>query len=82
MASNLRLGEFELTAAQMATIDALDGTDPRRIRLPPPPPLPCKDGDVHCAQWAEGGECERNPGFMHETCAGSCNTCGERKVEL
>lgn len=28
-----------------------------------------------CPSWAEGGECERNPGFMHSKCKSSCGTC-------
>ena len=28
-----------------------------------------------CPLWAEGGECERNPGFMHSMCKSSCGTC-------
>ena len=36
------------------------------VHVPPPPPAPpgCVDTDVHCAQWAESGECESNPKFM------------------
>lgn len=82
MKGNLQLDQFTLTEAQMGAIDALDGTDPSAINLPPPPPLPCKDEHDTCGRWAEDGECVRNPGFMHQACAGSCNTCRGRKVEL
>ena len=34
------------------------------------------------ATQADAGECETNPGFMHQACAGSCRTCDERKLEL
>ena len=35
----------------------------------------CADENAGCAGWASGGECERNPGFMHSACAKSCKTC-------
>ena len=44
------------------------------------PPKPCDDRHPSCEQWADGGECDANPGYMHTECAGSCNTC--EKVEL
>ena len=79
MRGNLDLQSFRLSDAQMAQIDALDGTNPRTIRLPPPPPLPCENEHEMCERWAGDGECEANPGFMHHTCAGSCNTCAHKK---
>ena len=146
MASSLDLEGFELSAAQMAAIDALDGTDARAVRVPPSPPKLCPDNDAGCEKWvrrcylvitpprevgrrcylvitparevgarrraasathrrishrrtthppaahyrppapyraqADAGECESNPSFMHQVCAGSCGTCDERKVEL
>ena len=83
MAANLNLFDFELSEEHMAAIDALDGTDPASVLAPPPPPMACEDENETCGRWAEDGECDKNPGFMHQTCAGSCGTCGERKkVEL
>ena len=113
MAASLDLEGFELSAAQMAEIDALDGTDARAVRVPPSPPKLCADQDAGCEKWvrlsalplppttapsnhrhrtnqppaphraqADAGECETNPSFMHQACAGSCGTCDERKVEL
>lgn len=35
----------------------------------------CIDEHTGCAGWATGGECDRNPGFMHSACAKSCKTC-------
>lgn len=29
----------------------------------------------NCRDWALQGECNKNPSFMHEACARSCNTC-------
>lgn len=44
--------------------------------MPPPPPAPpgCKDSKAECPGWAEGGECQANPGFMVGTLAqpGAC----------
>ena len=83
MRANLQLDDWQLSSEQMAAIDALDGTDPASIRLPPPPPLACADDNPGCPRWAEDGECAKNPGFMHSACAGSCNTCDQRhRVEL
>ena len=80
MEANLAVFDFSLSEAQMRDIDALDGTDPRLVRAPPPPPLACDDRDTRCGRWAEDGECDANPAFMHQTCAGSCGTC--HKIEL
>ena len=41
-------------------------------------PLPtpaCKDANDACAGWAQSGECAKNPGFMHTSCAMSCRLC-------
>ncbi|KAK7501427.1 hypothetical protein BaRGS_00007231 [Batillaria attramentaria] len=36
----------------------------------------CSDQNQHCRSWASGGECSRNPGYMHNYCKRSCNKCG------
>lgn len=33
------------------------------------------------SDWALGGECERNPGYMLESCALSCEQCDPTAVE-
>lgn len=43
MRENLRLFDFDLLPAELAAIDALDGTDPRRAERAPPP----RDAPVH-----------------------------------
>jgi len=35
----------------------------------------CTDDDEGCRAWAQSGECERNPKFMHSHCGVSCNSC-------
>jgi prolyl 4-hydroxylase len=53
------------------------------VHRPSPPPAPpgCTDSHENCAGWAEGGECESNPGFMIGTkeqpgaCLLSCGRC-------
>ena len=35
----------------------------------------CIDENAGCGNWAQSGECDRNPGFMHSACAKSCKTC-------
>ena len=37
--------------------------------------LECSDENGGCSTWAAGGECERNPGFMHGACRKSCGRC-------
>ena len=41
-------------------------------------PLPtpgCNDANEACAGWAQSGECDKNPGFMHKSCTMSCRLC-------
>ena len=38
-------------------------------------PIGCKDKNKQCASWAKNGECAKNPDFMNENCAKSCNKC-------
>jgi Cys-rich protein (TIGR01571 family) len=38
---------------------------------------PCKDNNDQCPQWAEAGECGRNPNFMMANCQLSCGACHE-----
>jgi len=35
----------------------------------------CGDTDARCLGWAFGGECDRNPGFMRDSCRLSCRSC-------
>eukprot|EP00041_Stephanoeca_diplocostata_P011032 m.178058 g.178058 ORF g.178058 m.178058 type:complete len:255 (-) comp18385_c0_seq5:8353-9117(-) len=35
----------------------------------------CVDTSDNCAAWAQSGECDRNPGYMHVNCARSCSMC-------
>ena len=76
LAANRQIFDFELSEEQMRAIDALDGTDPQMISMPPPPPRTCVDENAEsCGAWADAGECENNPGYMHHACAASCDTC-------
>lgn len=75
MVANLALFDFALGDGEMAQVDALDGTDPRAIHAPPPPPRTCQDESEACGSWADSGECDNNPGYMHKSCAASCDTC-------
>ena len=36
---------------------------------------PCDDQHDQCASWAEGGECDANPGYMLRSCRSSCKSC-------
>ncbi|KAI7835426.1 hypothetical protein COHA_010673 [Chlorella ohadii] len=53
------------------------------VFVPPPPPAPpgCKDDNPGCPGWAEGGECQNNPGYMVGSadrpgaCLLSCGRC-------
>ena len=44
--------------------------------------LLCQDKNDGCAAWARGGECTRNPGFMHDTCRLSCQRCALAATDL
>ena len=35
----------------------------------------CVDDNASCPSWASGGECTRNPGYMHVNCKKSCSIC-------
>ena len=35
----------------------------------------CGDREPMCLEWAFGGECDANPGFMRDTCKLSCHQC-------
>lgn len=37
----------------------------------------CKDMDSRCSFWASIGECDKNPTYMHSSCAVSCGTCNK-----
>ncbi|KAL6782723.1 PFH16 [Auxenochlorella protothecoides x Auxenochlorella symbiontica] len=66
---------------------AMDGEIPKSVKhvvfKAPRPPAPpgCKDTQKACSDWADGGECDNNPGFMvgqkgqAGACLYSCNRC-------
>ncbi|CAI7799414.1 unnamed protein product, partial [Closterium sp. NIES-53] len=35
----------------------------------------CTDSNAYCQYWAEAGECEKNPVYMHEACRKACKVC-------
>jgi len=37
--------------------------------------LACQDDDPRCGEWADGGECVLNPGYMLHSCRYSCWQC-------
>lgn len=41
----------------------------------------CTDNSPACQQWANLGECEKNPKFMHVECTKTCGACKGTKVE-
>lgn len=42
----------------------------------------CSDSHENCRDWAEIGECTKNPGYMLKTCAQSCHGCDGKKPNL
>lgn len=54
----------ELDAALAAVIEEL--------------PDPCHDQDPRCPKWAQAGECEKNVGYMINTCPYSCKACTKK----
>jgi len=43
--------------------------------VPKEPSCYDKSGAEDCGIWAEDGECEKNPDFMHKSCRHSCKQC-------
>ncbi|XP_050693479.1 zinc metalloproteinase nas-6-like [Eriocheir sinensis] len=43
------------------------------VTAPGPGPTTCTDHDTNCKAWAQSGECEKNPVYMHSSCCTSCN---------
>eukprot|EP01025_Chloroclados_australasicus_P050639 TRINITY_DN5845_c0_g1_i1.p1 TRINITY_DN5845_c0_g1~~TRINITY_DN5845_c0_g1_i1.p1 ORF type:complete len:309 (-),score=38.08 TRINITY_DN5845_c0_g1_i1:202-1128(-) len=39
----------------------------------------CVDGHDNCPQWAQSGECEKNPGYMRVYCRKSCKACDKKQ---
>jgi len=35
----------------------------------------CENEHPSCGEWADSGECTKNPGYMHSQCRKSCGTC-------
>ena len=42
----------------------------------------CRNQHSECDSWALVGECDKNPSYMHESCAVACGTCGVRTDAL
>lgn len=38
-------------------------------------PEGCEDHHERCEEWATWGECDKNPGYMKDTCPLSCKAC-------
>jgi hypothetical protein len=38
-------------------------------------PDPCRDIDTRCEMWVRAGECQKNAGYMTQTCAKACGIC-------
>ncbi len=45
-------------------------------------PDPCRDVDKRCGTWAAAGECEKNKGFMKQSCAKACGICIPKNNKL
>lgn len=35
----------------------------------------CRNENERCQEWANAGECVKNPAYMLTSCGGSCGTC-------
>ena len=40
-------------------------------------PAGCQNDHAQCEEWAVYGECEKNPGYMMDTCRKACKACGK-----
>lgn len=49
--------------------------EPESPRFPDDFVHPCQDDEPRCPVWAREGECKANPGYMLQSCAGSCGIC-------
>ena len=81
MARDARVDQFEGSPGRYKLMpNALVGnwtitsTTPSIVTIPT---KRCMDMSGHCSFWSMNpqGECHRNPGFMHKTCALTCNVC-------
>jgi hypothetical protein len=79
-------GQVQLVAAEYdaarSLVFELNASSSPLTGSPAPRPLAgwpdCADTDAAaCATWARAGECKRNPGFMHTSCAASCGQCAQ-----
>lgn len=43
--------------------------------------LPCSDRAELCLDWANAGECNRNPEYMHAKCQRACGLCSLQETE-
>ncbi|KAG2446794.1 hypothetical protein HYH02_008354 [Chlamydomonas schloesseri] len=44
-------------------------------------PKACRDLESACNDWADKGECDKNPGFMHKSCRLSCKLCTAPEIK-
>ena len=70
------------TSSQMGQRHALSHTDIKKINLlyecDGATGGQCTDRNMYCADWADAGECDENPLYMHHYCALSCKTCSKQ----
>ena len=64
--------EAAKTGRAAAAAGAAEAAEPQKADQKP---------DRRCAAWARGGECEKNPGFMHHHCADACAELGRGKPQ-
>ncbi len=43
--------------------------------MPTTDPGVCEDHHPQCSSWVASGECEKNVGFMFDTCRKACKAC-------
>ena len=67
-----------------ASKEEVTGGGSRRLKAPVLPKKKktkwCVDEEAACADWAELGECERNPVFMKASCKRACGLCGDTRT--
>lgn len=63
-------------AARVPLADRNDAFVGYAERSHPGGTAPCVDRDEACQNWANGGECDRNPNYMLASCARACKVCG------
>jgi len=81
LASGLESGlDLDFAITRFSTAQSCDACSLTAATAKALATAPCLDSDPECPGWADGGECEHNPVFMHRACPLSCKQCHKQDV--